>query len=161
MFRLLMFGFLLTQTACLRNAAIVDPNIDISIAGAQSYKYDLTKQTYTVFRIFKADTIIHFELSVKEREQIIQQYYDLELNDIKGTHSIEDDCMIMPKLYTTLQVKSQHGLQEIMIDEECSDFKPGVTGEGKRIQVFLKFVKKIINSKPAISSAPQSDILYL
>lgn len=161
MFRLLALSFLLTQTSCLTKSKIVDPNIEISIEDAQSYKYDLTEQTYTVFRIFKTDTIIHFKLSAKERAQIIQKYYDLELNLIEGAQQVEDACMIMPKLYTTLQVKSQQGLQQIIIDEGCSDFKPSFANRGKSIQTFLKFVKKILKDKPEIYNAPNSDIMYM
>ena len=161
MFRLLVFIFISRLASCLTKPKIIDPNIKISIEDAQSYKYNLANQTYTVNRIFHPDTTIHFELTAKEREEIINKYYDLELNVLEGKQRIEDECMIMPKLYTTLEVKSQRGLQEIMIDEGCNDFKSSFTNQGKKIQMFLKFVEKILKDKPEIINAPKSDIIYL
>ncbi|HZH94309.1 MAG TPA: hypothetical protein VEY06_00430, partial [Flavisolibacter sp.] len=74
-------------------------NIEIVIQIAQSYRYDLHRGTYTTFNM-QRDTIINFHLTEEEKRQIVHKYYSLGLDDLNGKQEIEDNCLIMPKLYT-------------------------------------------------------------
>ena len=146
---------------------IKDRNIDMVIEYAQSYKYDLTSEVCTVFYIDKSPTEIKFHLSGKEKNKIIDEYYNLEINKISGLDKIigntyiEDECMIMPKLYTILHVKIKNKLQNIQIDEDCDDFFLSNFGKANKIKKFLRFVDNILKSKPEIKNAPRSNILYM
>ena len=111
MLRRVVVFFFFAVTSCSTKPETIDQNIEITIEDAQSYKYDLSKHTYSISRIFKPDTTIHFKLSTAETEQIISKYYELELDLFRSRERIEDNCMIMPKLYTTVKVKSKHDLQ--------------------------------------------------
>ena len=137
-----------------------DDNIEIVITFAQSYKYDLTRGTFTIFN-FQGDTTIHFRLSEQEKRQIVQKYYSLGLDDFNGKQNIEDNCLVLPKLFTTLYIKSKKKEQEIIIDEDCEDYKGFVTSKGKNVAAFLKFIDRILKAKPELKDAPTSDIMYL
>lgn len=146
---------------------INDKNIEIVIEFAQSYKYDLHKEVYTVFYINKPPDEIKFHLSDNEKRKIIGKYYDLDINKISGKDKItgntyiEDKCMIMPKLFTIIHVKGKDKLQEIQIDVGCDDFYLSNFSKAKRIKKFLQFVDGIVKSKPQIKNAPTSNIMYM
>ena len=146
--------------SCSQNDKMKDDNIEIVIKIAQSYKYDLTRGAYTIFNI-QGDSTIHFHLSEKEKQQIVQKYYSLGLDKFKGKQAIEDNCLVMPKLFTTLHVKSNKEEQEIIIDEDCDDYKGIFDSKGKNIAAFLKFIDHTLHGKQEIKNAPLSDIIYL
>lgn len=156
---------LVTLSSC-HSAKVRDKNITIIIDFAQSYKYDLTAGVYTVHFMDKPDTTIKFQLSPDEINKIVDKYYEFEIDNISGVHKdlgtivIEDNCMIMPKLYTILHVRSKTKLQDIQIDEGCDDLSLGDVKRGKSVKLFLNFVRAIVKSKPEINNAPQSDIIY-
>ena len=128
---------------------------------AQSYKYDIKRQTLTVFNHLRQDTTITFNLTSAEKEKIVSKYFKLNLDEIDGNQRIDDKCMIMPKLYTTLRVKSEIGVQELIIDEDCNDYNLKFVIRGRRISAFLEFVRKMLHAKPEIKNAPKSDIFYI
>ncbi len=149
----------------VRCATVVDVqsrnyDMEIAIEYALSYKYDLTKQTYKVINI-QGDSTINFSLSSQERRQIIDKYYSLCLNEIKGEYKIGDICMIMPKFYTKLKVKSKSINQVIIFDEDCEDYEPMYESKGKRAVAFLQFIRDVLAKKPEIKNAPTSDIIYM
>jgi hypothetical protein len=153
------------------NQIIKDKNLEIVIEDAQSYKYDLTKEVFTIFFMAKTPVNIYFHLTDDERNRIIDKYYELGINQMVGKNKItgniyiEDNCMDMPKLTTILKVKSKERLQVIEIDTGCDDFyQPFYLSNynvAKRIKDFLQFALSIIQSKPSLKNSPQSDIIYM
>src|SRR6187401_303818 len=101
MFRTILLIFVFAS--CSSKKRIKEQHIEIIIADAQSYTYNLAQQTYIVHSISMPDTTIHFNLTALEREQIIDKYYDLGIDEFKGKQEIEDNCLIYPKFYTTLK----------------------------------------------------------
>ena len=144
-----------------------DKNVEIIIEDAQSYKYDLKKEVYTIFYTNKVPTEIKFDLSKEEKDKIAEKYYDLRINKISGNDKrsksiyIEDDCMTMPKLFTKIHLRTKNNLQEIKIDEGCNNFKLSNFNKAKRIKEFIQFVKQIVKSKPQIKNAAESNIIYM
>jgi len=137
----------------------IDNNISIIINNAQSYKWDLKKQTYTIFFVSKPPLEVKFSLSQSEKKTIISKYYELNLNNLGEKVEFNDECLSMPKLFTTLSIYAQSWSQQITIDESCNDFQD--SKNAKNVKAFLEFVKGIIASKPEIKKLPRSDIMYL
>lgn len=160
MLKLFALVAIFTLICCSSKNQLKDENLAIVIQIAQSYNYDLQQETYTVFNM-KSDTTIHFHLTIEEKKQIIERYYSLHLEELQGKQEIEDNCLIMPKLYTTLKVKSKVQKQEIVIDENCADYKGLFNTQGKRIAAFLQYVSNLLETKAEIKNAPRSDIMYL
>src|SRR5882757_9687923 len=77
-----------------------DYSIGITIKDAQSSEYDLHNMIYKVRFLPRGDTAIKFALSNKEWKSIVDKYYSLNLEHIRGTTFIEDGCMVMPKILT-------------------------------------------------------------
>ncbi len=161
MLRLIAFTGMFVIFSCASSDQVKDEELAIIIEGAQSYKYDLQLETYSVFNMMKSDTTIHFQLTNDEKKQITEKYYSLQLNNLKGKQKIEDSCFQSPKLYTTLRVKSREQEQEIIIDEGCEDYSKIFESKGKRVGAFLEFVRSLLKTKPEIQAAPSSDILYM
>ena len=145
--------------SCSSNKKNKDNDIEFIIQESQSYKYDLKQHTYTVFKVH-GDTTIHFNLSENEKEQILGKYYKLGLDNIHNDIKIEDDCNIMPKLYTTLLVRLNEKTHSIFIDDTCSDYKFALDNYAQKIKIFLQFIYTILKEKPEIKNAPTSDIIY-
>ena len=160
MLKLLFFVSICLISSCSSNNIIKDDNIEIVIQRAQSYQYDLQLKTYTVFNM-KGDTTIQFHLSREEKRQIVDRYYRLGLGDLQGQQEIEDNCHIMPKLYTTLKVKSKEHPLEIIIDEDCRNYNGLFNKRGQNVAEFLQYVINLLKTKPEIKNAPFSDIMYL
>ena len=159
MFRLFLFISLFLLSACLSQNKIKESNIEFIIQESQSYKYDLQQQIFTVYNM-NGDTTIHFHISEKEKQQIINQYYNLGLENINNNIKIEDYCLSMPKFYTTLKVKSRFQQYDIIIDEECSDYKNSYKNDANHIKEFLQYIKRLLKKKIEIENAPSSDIMY-
>lgn len=110
---------------------------------------------------------VRFELTSAEKDQIIGQYYSLALYEMKkvdahwGTIYIEDECMLMPKIYTYLTVERDSITQQIQIDETCDDHGHGKSDRAQRVKSFLEFVDGIIKAKREVKNAPASDIFYI
>lgn len=149
----------------------IDRNLRIQINYALSYKIDLTEEKYTVFLVGNPDfkqVAVKFSLLATEREAIIMKYYALSLHELiphydsTGDHSIEDECMVMPKLYTQLTIISDNKTQKIKVDEDCEDYSTAERSRlAKRIKAFNQFVYDIVKVKPSVKKAPLSDIMYL
>jgi hypothetical protein len=125
------------------------------------------KGVYTVFFTYKPPVEVKFELTSAEKAQIISKYYSLALYELKevdahwGTIYIEDECMIMPKIYTYLTIERDSITQQIQIDEACDDYSHGKSDTAQRVKIFLDFVNGIIKAKPEVKNAPKSDIFYI
>ena len=161
MTRFLICILWITIASCSSKQKIEDESIAFVINYAQSYSYDLQKQAYTVFSYLNRDTTVHFNLTNQEKKKIIHKYYDLDLDELEGKLRIEDECLTMPKLYTTLIVKSKSQTQEFIIDEDCKDYKSKFVSQGKRVSAFLEVVRNVLKEKPEIKKAPTSEIMYL
>ena len=144
-----------------------DRNLQIIIQHAQSYKIDLMKGIYTVLFINKAPLNIEFDLNLIEKAKIIDKFYALKLDeqmpDIvnSATMSFDDNCFIMPKIYTYLNVKGDSLAMQFKIDESCSDFIQPNADKARKVKAFLDLVNEILNRKPELRNAPKSDIFYL
>ena len=141
--------------------------MEILIEYAHSYKYDLKKEILTVTNISKPSVEIPFKLSKEERAGIVGKYYKLSIDNIididkeMGKIYIEDECKLMPKLYTVLHIKSQYHFQQIQIDTDCDNFYFSNYKKAARVKKFIKYVYEILNSKEEIKHAPKSDMIYL
>jgi hypothetical protein len=164
--KLYVLVILLILGSC-HSEKIRNKSFDITIDDAQSYKYDLVNGVYTVHFMDRPDTTIRFHLSADEASKIVDMYYNLEIDNINGvdrdwgTIYIEDNCRIMPKPYTILHVKAKTTQQDIQIDEGCDDFTFGNKRRGKSVKHFLDFIRMILQSKPEIKGAPQSNVIYM
>ncbi|MEP6465717.1 MAG: hypothetical protein ABJB05_05410 [Parafilimonas sp.] len=156
--KLLLCVFALIDLCCNSQKEVKDKNLNILIEEATS-KYDLTKQAYTVHR-YEGDSTIKFELTKLEKEKIVSYYYNLKLDELHDKLTIEDNCMTMPKFYSTLTVKSKTQNQKIIIDIDCKDYKGIFNTKGKRVSLFIYFVENIINSNPKIKSVPESNYIF-
>lgn len=160
MLRLIFCIPLFWLISCSSNNKIKNNDIEFIIQESQSYKYDLRQHTYTVFNMHGATTI-HFNLSKNEKEQIVNEYYKLGLDNIHNDIKIEDVYNIMPKLYTTLLVRLNDKTHSILIDDACSDYKFALDNYAQKIKIFLQFIYSVLKEKPEIKNAPISDIMYL
>ncbi|GAB2656765.1 hypothetical protein GCM10027036_07770 [Flavihumibacter cheonanensis] len=142
-----------------------DKNIQVIIQHAQSYKVDVMNGIYSVFFISKPTLEVKFELSIEEKRQIVEKFYSLDLPNLlpekEEVLHIEDECFIMPKIYTYLSVKGDSLTRQIEIDTSCDDFSQFNADKANRIKSFLDYVSKIIYEKPQVKNAPESDIFYL
>lgn len=154
------FNWFVLLFSCSSKQGARAEKLEIVIEDAQSYKYDLSKQTYTVFGRY-SDTTVNFRLTNLEKKEIADKYYALRLDEIQGKQMIEDNCEMMPKLFSVLKINSKYQSQEITIDDGCGNYKGLFDTKGKRVVAFLQFVADIIRSKPEIMNAPKSDRVYL
>ena len=165
--RIMYFIVVLATLARCHVEKAREKSINIVIDGAQSYKYDLTQGIYTVHFMDRPDTVIRFFLSQDEANKIADMYYDLGIDDITGVNKesgtifIEDNCMIMPKPYTILHVRSKTISQDIEIDEGCSNFSLSNEKRARSVALFLDLIRTILKSKPEITNAPRSNVMYM
>lgn len=138
-----------------------DENIKIVIDYPNSYRYDLDKQVFTVFFSTKPPLEIKFSITKHERTKIKNEYYKLGIDDFAGNTDFADKCVIMPKLYTMLSIKTGSKIQRIQIDEGCNNFVLSNFIKANRVKSFLNLIRNILQSKPQIKNAPTSDIIYL
>lgn len=86
------------------------------------------KGLYTVLFINKPPLNVEFDLNLIEKAKIIDKFYALKLDEQmpdkvnSATMSFDDNCFIMPKIYTYLNVKGDSLAMQFKIDESCSDF---------------------------------------
>jgi hypothetical protein len=144
----------------------LDKNLEITIEYAQSSKLDLTRALYTVYNLERPQFDAHFKLLPTEKDQIIEKYYSVSLyeladvDSIRGTVYIGDNCMDMPKLYTILTFKSNEKIQKIQIDNSCDKYLGQNKIYARKVNDFLDFVENIVLKKPEVKSARTSDIIY-
>jgi hypothetical protein len=162
MCRSVLFFFLLFAS-CSTNLNSRDLDLQVIINYARSYKYDLNAQTYTVSRVSKPDTVIHFSLSKGEIDRIISKYNDLGLASFQNQLNIVDSCFGLTasqQLSATIKATNKTSVQVITIQEGCEKFAPVIAENGKKIISLLQFMRKIIDNKQEIIKAPKSDIQY-
>lgn len=160
MLRNLLFIICIFSVSCTSNR-IKDRNVQIVIDIPFSYKYDLNKGIYTVFFDGRPPLEVKFSFTNKEWDKIANSYYELQLNEIKGITEIEDECQIMPKFYTILNITTRNGSQRIKIDDSCDNFYISNWVKAHRINKFINIVFEILKSKKEIKNAPYSNIMYL
>ena len=145
---------------------IRDKNLEITIEYAQSSKIDLTRKLYTVYNIDRPQFDTNFQLLPAEKDQIIEKYYSLALYNLTEVDTfrravyITDNCMNMPKLYTTLTFKTNQTIQKIQIDGSCDNYSNRNKIAAEKVNDFLQLVANIIMTKPVVKNAPASDIIY-
>jgi hypothetical protein len=61
-------------------------------------------------------------LSAEEEKKNKEMYFALKLYEL-GNVEIDETCMILPKIYTYINVKSNSIDQQTKIDESCKVFK--------------------------------------
>ena len=138
-----------------------DPDIKIVIMEDGSCEYDLAKGIYTVFFMDKSPVEIVFKLSDVEKKEIVNSYYNLDIDKINEETNLEANCMFDPQFHTTLQVKTKTKSQNIRINESCNDFASADMDKAEAVQKFLKAIMKILNSKAEIINAPKSGVKYM
>lgn len=153
---------LVTLFSCSNKPASKDYAMEISIKDANSYKYDLKNQIYTVFGFMKKDTSIHFDLSIDEKRQIVDKYHELKLDSLGEKTLINDIYDSDPTLYRYLKVQSNGKSQVINIEGSRNekDYKPEDILAAKKINEFINSTLLILNSKAAIKNGPKSDMVY-
>jgi hypothetical protein len=149
--------FLLSFFGCSTNT---ENQLDIVLQFAQSTKIDFKASTYTVYFIAKDPVIIHFTLSEKEKNEVIQIKKSLLMNWEPVRTTIEDSCWHDPKLYTRITINSKKGLSIIDIDNGCNGFYPSNSDHAIRLKEFIKKIKEIVKSKKEVKDAPETDISY-
>lgn len=156
-----------TDADAIKEIVALHKSFQVEVTHGQSSKVDVMHGIYTVFFAEKPALEIKFSLTPVEKEQIIRTYYTLALDKLTAvdahwkTFYIDDDCMIMPTIYTYLTVKRDTITQRIQIDKACEDYKWRRGGKAKRVKAFLQVVDRILNAKPELKKAPASDIMYL
>ena len=139
--------------------------LTIIVSFAQSYKVDFGRQIYTVYYFRKKPTEIRFRLSEQEKIRIAELYYELKINELSSTDKelgvIEDNCLVMPKLYTTVEIKTKSETKSFKIDKGCNEHPSLKVKEAERAMKFLDALDKILKSKTEIKRAPKTDIWYL
>lgn len=146
---------------------IIEKITKLEIEDAHSYKYDLDKCIYTVFYMDKQPLEIPFSLTAVEKEQILRAYNELKISELNEKNAItnniliEDNCMTMPKLFTTLNISANGISRQIQIDEECKSYSFNNLWKAKRVKEFLSVIWKILKSKSEIKNAPKSDVIYM
>ncbi len=149
--------FLLSFCGCSTSK---ENQLDIIIQFAKSSKIDIKASTYTVYFIAKDPVIMHFTLSEKEKEDIVQAKKALLINWEPVRTTIEDSCWHDPKLYTRITINSKKGLSIIDIDNGCNGFYPSNSDHAIRIKEFIKKIKEIVKSKKEVKDAPETDMSY-
>lgn len=157
---LFIAAILVSCTGC-REKQEDDRGIAIQVAFAQSWKVDLKKDTFTMLYVSRPPLAISLGLTEDERNRIVDAWYQFHLDRIEGKTTLKDNCRIMPKLLTVIKATTASTSQEISIDENCED--PGFfdSGREKRMKKFLRLVKDIVFSRPAVRDAPKSDVFYM
>lgn len=141
-----------------------DRNINLVIYDDQYYKFDLGKETYSVYfvRFHPRDTIFH--LTKEERESIIDKYYELGIDEIGGGKDsvsnliIDADCTKLPKQYGKILAKTKTYSHVMQVDITCDNFSSDKEDEAEKLKDFIVFVENIVKSKPEVQAAPVSDI---
>ena len=96
--------------------------INISIQYSSLYGYDLQNENYTVHFLSKLPYKTKFRLTEIEKNEILNAYYLYKIDEIDSVCIFTDNCYIMPKLITSLNIKSGNLTQKIGIDESCDKF---------------------------------------
>ena len=138
-----------------------DYGVEIIVEYGNSYKIDITKQKYTVFYMGKKPVEAKIALSEEEERNMINRYYDNKLDKLGEIAVIEDECNVMPKIYTRVIVKLGKKIQEIQIDQSCDRYSLTSKMWASRIKNFLELVQVLILNKDNIKSIPHSDAGYL
>jgi hypothetical protein len=159
--RLIFFAAIIVSCTGCMDKQVDDRSIAIEVAFAQTWKVNLKKDTFTMFYMSRPPLVISLGLTEVERNRIIDAWYQFHLDRIEGKTTLKDNCNSMPKLFTIIKATTTSTSQEISIDEHCGD--PGFfdSGREKRMKKFLRLVKDIVFSRPAVRDAPKSDVFYM
>lgn len=137
----------------------IDNNLGFQIEDAISYRFDLINEVYTV-DYKTSPKNFKFKLSDKERKEIIGEYYSLNLEDLTQNTFIEDQCNRIPKLFTTLFVKSKSATKIIIIDVGCKEYSFLNRRKAERIKKFINLIEQTILKKPELKLAPKTSAVY-
>lgn len=100
-----------------------------------------------------------FSLTPEENKKIIDKYHSIKW-DKASEIVFGDKCGSVPKLYTTIYLKSQNLSQKIQIDTGCDGYNNPYSQQANQLKEFIVLIENIINLKNEIRHAPKSDILY-
>lgn len=120
-------------------------------------EYDLQNCRYIVKRIDKEDYAVKFNLSVKEKKEIINLYYQYDIDQIYDDYMVRDKCIELPKEFTTIIIKDVTE-KKIKIDYDCQKYK---SYRDKKVKLFLNELYKILENKEEIKNAPKANYLNL
>jgi len=148
--------------ACCNASEITEnKTLQIVVKYEQSYEVDLSRGIYIVYYFNKSPTTIKFRLKKNEYDNLQKVFYDLMLHKLPDSLDLVDDCHVMPKLFTYIDVQTELRHQKFKINEECSRFHILDQGKANRILKFIKHFRELIEQIPEIRTAPKSDIHYI
>ena len=136
-------------------------NIDLTIKDGESYKYDLKNGIYTIYYMDKPPVEIKFKLTDNEKEMINNKYYEYQLDDLPLKIIITGNYAREPTIYTSLHIQRKNVIQDLKIEEGCSEFNMFIQNKARKVNHFIEFVYIILNSKMEIKNSKKSNILYL
>lgn len=157
----LLFLYCLIFFSCKSKPQFSFSEININIKYSSLYEYDLQNEFYTVYFLSKPPYKVKFSLTEIEKKQIVNDYYLYKINEIDTACVFDDECHIMPKLFTSLNIKSPYHLQKIEIDMSCNNFSFFKKDKAKKVRKFILSIQKILMSKSEIKNGPKSDIVSL
>ena len=143
---------------CLCGCENSNQNNNIFFSIKDDYEeYDLKNCRYILKRIDKENYAVKFNLSAKEKKEIIDLYYQCNIDKIYNDYVAQDKCNESPKFYTTIIIKDVVE-KKITIDYYCSKYK---SLKDKKVKLFLKELYKILKNKEEIKNAPRTNYLNL
>ena len=154
-----ILAFLLLSIYSCNYQRIIEP-VEIVIDEANSYSYDIANGIYIVHMNNKKDLTINFIISDKDKNQILKEFYRLELDKI-SSEKIEDDCYYLPKLLTTIHIKTKEKSSVISIDMSCNNFKWNNFREADKVKQFISFQIIEVNSAEPRPRSPRWETFLL
>ena len=119
----------------------------------------MSNETYTVDFLHNNASVIKFMLSEKEKSEIIQLYYSLNIDKVPGKMEVDASGNTTPLIPTILYVNKVGSTQEIKIWRSFDDNGTRSVGAGE-VSKFINLIENIVRSKPEVKNAPQSTVLY-
>ena len=122
---------------------------------------DLQKDLYTVHFMDSSKVDYKLNFTPAERNVIMKSFEDLKLNRLRDSIFLEDQCVIAPKMYTTIRFVYKSNYTSVTLDKNCKLPAGKHEGEVKKIKQFLGLFDSIITTKPQIKNAVRSDFRYM
>jgi hypothetical protein len=156
-YRIAIIFFALSLGSC---ASHQQETPKVQIHEALSYSIDVDQQIFTTHYLSKRDSNAYFSLTEQERKQINQKYSDLNLSEFPNILQIKDECDEEPSFSTRLVVQTKQTTFDIRIDTGCDQFIEEHQKYAERVKRFLSFIYSILNKKPEIQNARNSNLYY-
>ncbi len=137
------------------------PLENVVIFYGQRTSVDLQKDLYTVHFMDSSKVDYKLNFNVAEKNIIMQSFEDLKLNRLRDSIFFEDQCVIIPKTYTTIRFVYKNNYTSVTLDKNCKLPDGKHEGEVRKIQKFLGLFDSIITTKSQLKNAVSSDFRYM